>query len=157
MARAALGPPAAGAYIAIPLVGGADVAAGSNATFRYKLPLGMRVVIVSFSVGASSVTTAGGANTIVVGNASDADGYLESASVTAAAVAHDPDGALATIVSSRVIVEPADEIRCLITAPASSGVVGANVVAMGYVLEHADNTNPTDEGLKADMASGDYI
>ena len=159
MARSHSGPPHAGSYIAIPLASGVDVAGGANVILRHVLPSGMRMVLIGFSVGASAVVTTGGANTIVVGNASDADGYLESASVTAAGVYHDVDGALATLISTRAVVEDeaTDEIRCLLTSPASSSITGANVVAWGYIVEHADNTDPTGEGLKADIPSNEYI
>jgi len=156
--RSASGPPHAGGYIAIPLVSGDDLADSETKTYRHKIPAGMRLVLTGVCIASGAVVIVGGSPTVILGDAGDANGYLTAKNITAAAVVSDIDGALATLISTRVVVEDSVEVRCVVaSAGANSSASDVTVTAWGYVVEHADNTDPTGDGLKADIPSNEYI
>jgi hypothetical protein len=137
MAATSLGPPVAGAYLAIP-VSLDDIANSETTTVEVALPAGMTVTVIGVSHYAASVTSD---PLISVGTHADPDGILTELTPTADTVTFaTPNGALA--VSSRVPISAGGNVKVTIAADSGDAAEGVCVTVWCYVTEHATNVQP---------------
>jgi hypothetical protein len=129
-----LGPPASGAYIAIPVTMD-DIANNEVVTVEVALPAGMTITVVGVSYYAAAVTSD---PALIVGTHADDDGILTALNLSADAVAFAVcNGALA--VNSRVDIAASGNVKVTVTADAGDAAEGVCVTIWGYVTEHANN------------------
>ena len=138
MAHTNIGPPVAGAYLALPVY--FQTMADSEAVLKViKLPAGMKVVVVGVTQDASTATLA----TVEVGTVADANGLVESVALAAVASELTMDGVLIESATGRaeITATAAGDIAVTATTGASTGALVDGVVTVWvYVSAHPTNT-----------------
>jgi hypothetical protein len=135
MAHSNLGPPVAGAYIALPVYFN-DLGAGASEAKVIKLPAGMKAVLVGVTQDASAATSA----TVEVGSTADPNGYCTSQALAATASELSLDGVLVDAASGRALTAAAGELAVTATTAGGGSLADGVVTLWLYVTAHPTNS-----------------